>query len=76
MITLVSAAKKERAEAGDWYLAVMTATEEPAKSNITVADVEGASDDDRFVAGSVIICPASNWVAFSDGQFSAKSGGE
>lgn len=73
MITMVSATKKERKTGGDWYLAVMTSTEDPSKSNITGADVEGASNDDKFVAGSVIICPSANWVAFEDGEFSAKS---
>ena len=73
MITMVSAKKVYREGPHDWYLAVMTATEEPSKSDITGADVEGAADDDRFVAGSAIITPASNWIAFEDGEFSAKA---
>ena len=73
MITMVSAKKVHREAAGDWYLAVMTATEEPSSGTITGADVEGANDDDRFAAGSVIIMPDGNWIAFEDGEFSAKS---
>ena len=78
MINLVAAKKavpvgSGKNVAGDWYLAVMTATEEPASSTITGADVNGASPDDRFVAGSAIIMQGGNWVAFDDGEFSAKA---
>lgn len=77
MINLV-AAKKEtpvgsgKGTPGDWYRAVMTATEEPTSGSITGADVNGASDDDRFTAGSAIITPSGNWIAFDDGEFAAK----
>lgn len=78
MINLVSAKKavpvgSGKGTDGDWYLAVMTATEDPASGVITGADVNGAGADDKFVAGSVIITPSGNWVAFDDGDFSARA---
>lgn len=72
-MTMVSARKVYREAEGDWYLAVISATEDPASGNITGADVTGANDDDKFAAGSVVITPDSNWIAFEDGVFSAKS---
>lgn len=72
MITMVAAKKAYRDKPGDWYLAVMTSTT-AVDGVVTGRDVEGASDDDRFVAGSGIITPAGNVIAFEDETFSAKS---
>lgn len=70
---LVKSESVYRKTEGDWYLAVIVAEEEPESGEITGKDVEGCNDDDLFAAGSVIITPSSNWVAFTDGKFSAKS---
>lgn len=72
MITMVAAKKAYRDKPGDWYLAVMTSTS-MVDGVISGKDVEGASDDDRFVAGSGIITPGGNVIAFEDETFNTKS---
>ena len=72
MITMVAAKKAYRDKPGDWYLAVMTSTS-MVDGIISGKDVEGASDDDRFVAGSAIITPGGNVIAFEDETFNTKS---
>lgn len=72
MITMVAAQKVFRDKPGDWYLAVMTSTS-MVDGVVTGKDVEGASNDDRFVAGSAIITPGGNVIAFEDETFSTKS---
>ena len=47
----------------------------PASLNITGADVEGLPDDFILAAGSVIITPTTNYVAFGEGEFTEKSNG-
>lgn len=70
---VVKAEKVDRAAAGDWYLAVIVSEDEPASMNVTGADVDGMSDDDRLAAGSVIVTAAGNYVAFEDGVFTLKA---
>ena len=72
MITMVAAQKVFRDKPGDWYLAVMTSTS-MVDGVVTGKDVVGASDDDRFAAGSAIITPGGNVIAFEDETFSTKS---
>ena len=72
MITMVAAEKVYREQGNNWYLAYMMATEEPSTGNITGADVQGAADDVRFAAGSVIDFPGGKWKAFEDGTFAAE----
>lgn len=69
---VVKAERVNRTEPGDWYVALIVSETEPSASTVTGADVDGMNDDDRLAAGSVILTPSSNWVAFSDGEFSAK----
>jgi hypothetical protein len=42
---------------------------------ITGANVPGLNSDDVIAAGSTLITPSANYVAFEDGVFSKKSGG-
>lgn len=70
-MTMVKAEKVYRAS-GNWYLAYITSTEEPANGNITGADVDGCSNDIQFAAGSVIDYPSGKYEAFEDGLFSMK----
>lgn len=70
---VVKAEKVDRQAAGDWYLAVIVSEEAPADTDVTGADVEGMSDDDRLAAGSVIITANGNYIAFEDGSFTKKT---
>ena len=53
------------------------ADEAPASLNITGADVDGLPDDYVLAAGSVLVTPSKNYIAFEDGVFTEKgsSGG-
>ena len=44
----------------------------PASTAISGADVEGLNDDDVIAAGSVLITPGANYIAFADGVFTKK----
>lgn len=57
----------------DWWKVVIVSTEEPAQLDITGADVDGMADDAGIAAGSVLITPDSNYIAFEDGVFGLKS---
>lgn len=71
-ITMVSGkAVNNPGKEGDWYLAVMTSTEDVA-GKITGADVDGANDDDKFKAGSVIVGPNGNAIALEDEVFTTR----
>lgn len=54
------------------YRCVLLASAAPASLDITGADVEGLADDDVIAAGSVLIVPNKNYIAFTDGTFTAK----
>jgi hypothetical protein len=45
---------------------------EPASTTITGADVEGMNPGDVIAAGSVLITPGANYIAFTDGVFTKK----
>ena len=45
----------------------------PASLTITGADVEGLKDDYVLAAGSVIVTPSKNYIAFEDGVFTEKA---
>lgn len=44
----------------------------PASLNITGADVDGLPDDYVLAAGSVLVTPDKNYIAFTDGEFTEK----
>lgn len=44
----------------------------PASLTITGSDVEGLKDDYVLAAGSVIVTPNKNYIAFVDGTFTEK----
>lgn len=48
--------------------------ETPAEDRLelTGADVEGFNDGDVIAAGSVLITPTNNYIAFADGTFIKK----
>lgn len=51
---------------------VLLSGEIPVSLEITGADVEGLNDDDVIAAGSVLITPEANYIAFTDGVFTKK----
>ena len=51
---------------------VLLSNTAPASTTITGADVEGLNDDDVIAAGSVLITPGANYIAFTDGEFTKK----
>lgn len=53
-------------------IVLMVSPTEPSNLTITGADVEGLTDDYILAAGSVIVTPDTNYIAFSDGVFTAK----
>lgn len=59
----------------DWYRVIIVSTEEPSALDIDGSDVDGMADDHGVAAGSVLIAPASNYIALEDGVFTMKSSG-
>lgn len=59
-------------EVGKGIVTIVSSTE-PESLTITGADVEGLPDDCVIAAGSVIVTPDKNYLAFEDGQFTEKS---
>lgn len=45
----------------------------PASLSLTGADVVGMNEDDVIAAGSVLITPSANYIAFEDGTFTQKA---
>ena len=52
---------------------VLLSDDTPGSLSVTGADVPGLNADDVIAAGSVIIAPSANYIAFEDGTFTAKS---
>lgn len=59
-------------EGGYVKRAVILSQTEPSSLAITGADVDGLGDSDVIAAGSVIITPDKNYIAFADGSFAEK----
>lgn len=53
-------------------MAIILADEAPASLEITGADVDGLDDEAVIAAGSVLITPSENYIAFEDGVFTLK----
>lgn len=49
-------------------IVLVVSAEEPASLSITGADVDGLMDDYVLAAGSVIVTPSKNYIAFEDGD--------
>lgn len=56
-------------------VALIVSQEEPVSLNITGADVDGLPDDCVIAAGSMLVSPTANYIAFEDGVFTEKSNG-
>lgn len=59
------------------YRCLVLSTEDPASDPLTLtgADVSGLNNNDVIAAGSLLISPGANYIAFGDGSFSEKEGG-
>ena len=51
---------------------VLLSDSTPSSLAITGADVEGLNASDVIAAGSVLITPGANYIAFEDGVFTEK----
>ena len=61
------------ADGTKWWQVVLTADADPDTLNLTGADVDNLNDELGLAAGSVLITPSSNYIAFEDGVFTLKS---
>ena len=57
---------------GSVVRAVILSEDTPSSLSITGADVDGLGDDDVLAAGSVLITPSANYIAFEEGVFTEK----
>lgn len=66
-----------RSDGTSTHRVVLVSSTDPSNDPlyITGADVDGLNDSDVIAAGSVLITPSANYIAFEDGSFSAKAGG-
>ena len=51
---------------------LLLSDETPSSLELTGADVPGLNEEDVLAAGSVLITPEVNYIAFTDGSFTAK----
>lgn len=63
------------ADGTKWWQVVLTADTDPDTLNLTGADVENLNDALGLAAGSILITPTANYIAFEDGVFQAKGEG-
>lgn len=61
-----------RGDGTEMLQCVLLADEAPASLEISGADVEGLNDNTVIAAGSVLITPGANYIAFTDGVFTKK----
>ena len=52
-----------------WWRVILTADAEPDSLELTGADVSDLASNVRFAAGSVLLTPSANYVAYVDGTF-------
>ena len=72
MLKLIEATNVIRADGSESKRVVLLSTETPSSLTITGADVEGLNSGDVIAAGSVLITPTANYIAFEDGKFTRK----
>lgn len=57
---------------GAKYRATIVHPTTPSSLTLTGEDVDGMEDSDTIAAGSVLITPSANYMAFVDGTFTQK----
>ena len=71
-ITILSGSDVTRPDGSLAKRVVLLADDTPASLSLTGADVPGLNAGDVIAAGSVLIAPSANYVAFTDGTFTQK----
>ena len=64
---------KTDAEGVKWWKCILTSDTEPVSLDISGADVDDLADTIGIAAGSILLTPDSNYIAFEDGVFTLKS---
>ena len=72
MLTMMDARDVVKPDGSVTKRVVLLGGETPASLTVTGADVPGLNDGDVIAAGSVLITPEANYVAFTDGVFTQK----
>lgn len=57
---------------GEKHRILILADDTPSSLTMTGADVPGLNAADVIAAGSVLIAPNANYIAFEDGEFTLK----
>lgn len=71
-ITLIHGRDVVRPDGSVAKRVVLLGDQAPASLTVTGADVPGMNGADVIAAGSVLITPTANYVAFADGTFTEK----
>ncbi len=71
-ITLIDGQNVIRPDGSVAKRVVLLSSETPASLSMTGADVPGMNAGDVIAAGSVLITPNANYIAFEDGTFAEK----
>ena len=71
-ITLISGEDVVKPNGSITKRVVLLSDEAPASLSMTGADVPGLNAADVIAAGSVLIAPGANYIAFTDGEFTQK----
>lgn len=53
--------------------AIILSEDTPQSLEIDGSDVDGVPDDYVFEAGSILVTPSANYIAFDDGEFTQKA---
>lgn len=72
MIKVIDGVLLNRTDAGDRWQVSLVSESVPASLNITGADVDEMDDTAIIAAGSVLVTPDTDFVAFEDGVFTQK----
>jgi len=72
MLKLIEATNVIRPDGSEAKRVVLLSDAAPASLTVTGADVEGMNTGDVIAAGSVLITPSANYIAFTDGVFTQK----
>jgi len=73
ILTLLKHERILNPDGSDAHRVVLLSNTEPGSSGvITGAQVPGLNADDVIAAGSVLITPNANYIAFEDGVFTEK----
>lgn len=72
MLTMIEARDVVKPDGSVTKRVVLLSDGAPASLAVTGADVPGLNPGDVIAAGSVLIAPGANYIAFEDGSFTQK----